>query len=113
MTTTTLEEIIAGPITTTDAQLTITMPNQKLPVGGHTFELKTEDDSGNVSQPVRVLVVVLDKEAPTAVLTVHTEDGQPAPNNSIPFGRGFILSGKRSVDLGGGRIVKYDWSMVD
>ncbi len=113
MTTKTLEEIIANPITTTDALLTITMPKKKLPVGGHTFELKTEDDSGNVSQPAHVLVVVLDKEAPTAVLTVHTEDGQPAPNNSILFGKSFILSGKRSIDLGGGRIVKYEWRMID
>jgi len=113
MTTKTLEEIITNPITTNDALLTITMPQKKLGVGGHTFELKAEDDSGNVSQPARVLVIVLDEEAPTAVLTVHTEDGQSAPNNSISYGKGFILSGQRSVDLGGGRIVKYHWTMID
>lgn len=113
MTTKTLEELIANPITTPDPKLVVTMPKKKLPVGGHNFELQTEDDSGNVSQPTRVLVIVIDDQAPTAVLTVHDEEGVPLPNNRLPYGKGFMLNGKRSVDFGGGKIVKYTWSLLD
>ncbi len=111
MTTKTLEDIRANPIKTTDATLTITMPNEKLKVGSHTFRLKVEDDSGNVSAPAKVLLIVLDSQAPTAVLTVSDDQGRPLDDNSIPFGRGFILNGKNSVDIGG-RIVSFTWEMV-
>ncbi len=113
MTTKTLEDIQANPVTTNDPKLVIQMPNGKLPVGGHSFQLEVEDDSGNVSQPAQVMVIVIDDQAPTAVLTVYDEEGRPLPNNRLPFGKGFILSGKRSVDVGGGKIVKYTWSLVD
>ena len=71
------------------------------------------DDSGNVSAPAQVMLIVLDTQAPTAVLTLNDEQGRPLPNNSIAFGRGFILNGKKSVDVGGGNIVSYTWSLVD
>lgn len=113
MTTKTLEEIRSNPIKTNDATLTISMPNKKLSVGSHTFQLQVEDDSSNVSAPAQVVLVVLDTQAPTAVLTLSDADGGPLANNSVSFGQGFILNGKRSVDLGGGKIVKYTWTLMD
>ena len=114
MTTKTISELIAGPVSTTDSNLVVQMANDaKLPVGGHHFELKVEDDSGNVSQPARIMVIVIDDQAPAAVLSLRGEDGRPVQGNQIPYGQGFILDGKRSVDLGGGKIVKYIWSLVD
>jgi hypothetical protein len=113
MTAKTLEEIRSNPIKTNDATLTISMPNEKLGVGSHTFQLEVEDDSNNVSAPAQVMLIVLDTQAPTAVLTVSDEQGRALPNNSISFGQGFILNGRRSVDLGGGNIVKYTWTLME
>jgi hypothetical protein len=112
MTTKTLEEIRANPIKTNDSNLTITMPDDKLEVGRHTFQLQVVDDSGNVSEPATVMLIVLDTQAPTAVLTVTDADGRPLPDNRISFGEGFILDGKRSADIGG-RIVSFTWTLVD
>ncbi len=109
----TLEEIIANPIKRNDSQLVIEMPDQKLPVGGHTFQLQVEDDSQNVSAPAQVLVIVVDTQAPTAVVTLAGPDGRPVPDNRIPFGSSFILNGKNSVDVGGGRIVSYTWTLLE
>ena len=113
MTTKTLEDIRANPIKTDDYTLTIQMPNEKLKIGGHTFQLVVADDSGNISAPAKVMLIVIDTEAPTAVLTVTDEQGRPLDNNRIAFGKNFTLYGKQSVDSGGGRIVSYTWSLVD
>jgi len=113
MTTKTLEDIRANPIKTDDATLTIQMPNDKLKVGGHTFQLVVADDSGNVSVPATVTLVVVDTQAPTAVLTVTDEQGRALEGNRISFGAGFVLNGKKSVDVGGGKIVSFTWALVD
>ena len=113
MTTKTLEDIIANPIKTNDPALTIQMPNQKLKVGGHTFQLVVADNSGNISVPATVMLIVVDNQAPTAVLTVTNEVGSPLDGNRIPFGSNFTLNGKKSVDVGGGNIVSYTWTLVD
>lgn len=112
MTIKTLEEIRANPIKTDDATLTIQMPNERLRVGGHTFQLVVTDDSGNVSAPATVLLIVVDTEAPTAVLTLSDEEGRPLEGNRIAFGSGFMLNGRRSVDIGGS-IVSFNWTLVD
>ena len=112
MTTKKLEEIMSGPIKTDDATLTIQMPGEKLKIGGHTFQLLVTDDSGNVSVPATVTLIVVDTQAPTAVVTVSDEQGRPLEANRLAFGNGFILNGKRSVDIGG-NIVSYTWSLVD
>lgn len=113
MTTKTLEDIRTGPIKTDDATLTIQMPNDKLKLGGHTFQLVVADDSGNVSAPTTVLLIVIDTQAPTAVLTLNDEQGRPLEGNRIAFGSGFILNGKRSIDVGGGNIVSFTWTLVE
>ena len=77
--------------------------NKPLPVGRHTFELEVQDDSGNRSKPMRAQILVMDQTAPTAVID--------APQ-IVPFGQGFTLSGRRSVDAGGGKVVRYIWTYL-
>lgn len=112
MSTIKLEEILANPVKTEDAVLTVQMPGEKLKVGKHTFQLQVTDDAGNVSAPATVLVIVVDNQAPTAVVMARDEAGNILESGRIGFGSGFILDGKRSVDIGG-RIVSYEWTMVD
>ncbi len=113
MTTKTLEQIKADAIKTNDATLHIQMPGDKLEVGSHTFRLQVEDNTGNVSQPVEVRLIVVDGQAPTAVLSVTDEQGQLLQNNQIGFGKSFILNGTDSVNLGDGNIVSYTWMLVE
>jgi PKD repeat protein len=63
------------------------------------------DDSGNQSAPntVQVLVQAPDTEAPTAVLDV--------PATLEAGTRELVVSGARSFDTGGGRIVEYRWTL--
>jgi hypothetical protein len=111
MTTVALEEITANPIKTPDATLTVQMPREKLAVGSHTFQLQVVDDSGNVSVPAQVMLIVVDTQAPTAVLVATDENGRALPDNRISFGSNFILNGSRSVDIGG-KITTYVWTLV-
>ena len=107
-----LEKLLAAQsVETADTDLVIKMPNKKLPVGQHRFNLKVVDDSGNQSSAAQITVIVIDSSAPTAVLDLLDAQGGPASNNRIPFGAGFILSGRRSADIGGS-IVKYIWEVV-
>jgi len=87
-----------------DSDLSITVdPSRPLPVGAQTFQLEVVDDSGNRSQPTQVRVIVLDDQAPTAVIS--------APR-TVPFGQSFTLSGRQSVDAGGGTITRYIWTLL-
>ena len=78
-------------------------PDRPLAVGRHAFRLIVEDDSGNISDASDVVVIVRDAEKPTAVLD--------APE-AVNFGRPIPLSGRRSSDVGGGRIVRFRWTML-
>jgi len=112
MTDITLEEFLANTkVETADSQLVIQMPSQKLAVGQHRFNLTVEDDSGNVSNAAQITVIVMDTTAPTAVLDLQDEQGRIVTDGRIAFGSGFILSGKRSVDIGG-TVSKYIWEVV-
>lgn len=75
-----------------------------LKVGRHIFRLEVEDDTGNRSKPDNVVVFVADTEAPTAVL---------AAPKSVPFGQSFNISGERSFDAGGGKVVNWIFTLVD
>ena len=112
MATVKLEDIKANPVKSADSTLTVEMTGEKLSVGSHTFELQVQDDSGNVSAPARVTIIVVDTQAPTAVLELLDAQGRPADGNRIPFGASFILSGKKSVDVGGGSIARYTWTLL-
>jgi hypothetical protein len=112
MTDVTLEELLATTtVETADSQLVIQMPSQKLAVGQHRFNLTVEDDSGNQSSVAQITVIVVDSTAPTAVLDLQDEQGRIVTDGRIAFGSGFILSGKRSVDIGG-TVSKYIWEVA-
>lgn len=83
-------------------EVTITA-NSPLPFGRHRFRLIVIDNSGNESKPDEAVVIVADTEAPTAVLT--------APS-TVAFGTSFNLDGRRSIDAGGGQIVRYRWTYL-
>lgn len=77
--------------------------SQPLPVGRHRFQLVVVDDSDNVSRPDEVVIIIADQSAPTAVIR--------APG-TVAFGNSFTLDGGASFDVGGGRIVRWDWTYV-
>lgn len=81
------------PIETDQSNVTVEVDQANpLRTGRHKFELVVTDDSGNLSEPATLVVIVADRERPTAVL-----DGPDVVN----FSRSFELSGKRSFDIGG------------
>jgi hypothetical protein len=67
-------------------------PAAPLARGRNLFQLEVTDDSGNVSQPDQIVVIVADRESPTAVLR--------GPQ-VVDFGKSFQLSGDKSFDIGG------------
>lgn len=112
MTDITLEKLLeTSKVETTDSQLVIQMPEKKLAVGKHSFNLTVEDDSGNSSTPALITVIVVDSTAPTAVLDVHDEQGRLISDGRVSFGSGFMLNGKRSADIGG-TLAKFIWEVV-
>jgi hypothetical protein len=86
--------------------------NNPLPVGLNRFQLVVVDDAGNASTPFPVSVIVKDLERPTAVLEVSDKTGAPV-DNVVPFGASFFLSGARSSDLAPGKIVEYQFTLLD
>ena len=93
------------PVPSTNPVVEVTIPaSNPLRVGRHVFRLEVEDDSGNRSKPDTVVVIVADQEAPTAVLV--------APR-SVPFGQSFNLSGEKSFDAGGGKVVNWIFTLVE
>ena len=76
-----------------------------LPFGSHTFQLVVEDDAKNVSEPKTITIIIADTERPTAVIFSD-------PQSPIPFGKSFRLVSK-SVDAGGGQIVKHTWTLLE
>ena len=93
------------PVETDQATVEVTVDaDNLLPVGVHTFQLVVSDDSGNLSQPALVEIVVRDTQAPTAVI-----DGP----RLVEFGSSFALSGARSSDPAPGRVVRFTWTLVD
>ena len=93
------------PIVTDQPTVQVTVDaNNTLAVGTHTFELIVTDDSGNVSKPARVEIVVRDTQAPTAVIDAPSQ---------VEFGNPFDLSGVRSSDPAPGRVVSFTWTLVD
>lgn len=67
-------------------------PQNPLARGRHKFQLEVVDDSGNVSLPDVVEVIVADRERPTAVI---------AGPQIADLGKGFELDGSKSFDIGG------------
>lgn len=92
------------PIETKESLIEVTVSEKRpLKVGRHVFQLVVVDDSGNKSKPDTIEVIVADSEAPTAVLS--------APK-LVPIGKSFELDGSKSMDVGGGTVVVYEWSYL-
>lgn len=97
--------VIGTAIETTDPTIEVTVdPNNPLPVGRHSFQLAVADDSGNVSLPDTVIVIVKDSLNPTAVVSAPPQ---------VEFGATFQLDGRKSSDVAPGKVVKYVWTMLD
>ena len=80
-------------------------PGTALAPGKHRFQLVVEDETGNLSQPAFVDVIVRDTVAPTAVIALV---GGVDPTFNQPF----ELDGSQSTDAGGGTVAKYRWTLV-
>jgi hypothetical protein len=100
------------PVVTQAPTLSVSMPAPVAP-GSYQFQLQVTDTSGNVSQPDIVTLIVVDNQAPTAVLSLADVNGVPLSGNQLPYGSGFILNGNRSFDVGGGSIAAYVWTSLD
>jgi chitodextrinase len=86
-----------------DTQLKIVVDAARpIATGVYQFQLQVVDDSGNVSQPSAVRVVVIDDQAPNAIID--------APDR-VTSGQSFTLSGRRSIDVGG-TIQRYIWTLI-
>lgn len=97
--------VIGTPIETNEPGIEVTVDaNNPLPVGRHRFQLAVADDSGNVSLPDIVEVIVRDSINPTAVLVAPPQ---------VEFGATFKLDGRKSSDVAPGKVVKYVWTMLD
>ena len=93
---------VTGPAP--DATLIITSdPNRPLAVGTYVFQLEVVDNAGNRSQPVLARIAVVDRQAPTAIISAPRE---------VPFNSEFTLSGAESRDVGGGTIATYVWTLM-
>ena len=90
-----------------DATLTVTndssVPNGAMKPGTYTFQLEVEDNSKNRSKPVTFQLTILDTQAPTAIISGL---------DKVEFGKDFVLSGAKSVDVGGGTIARYIWTRI-
>ena len=63
--------------------------------------------------PTAIDIIVRDTDRPTAVLDLVNADGAVITPTNVPFGRPFILSGKRSSDTGGGSVKEYRFTLID
>jgi len=108
-----IDQLREGFVKTADPVLKIEPGDNPLPVGSHVFQLTVEDDSGNVSAPATVSVIMLDTQAPTAVIEVRDSRGRTVPANRLSFGASFRLDARKSVDAGGGQITAYKWQLID
>jgi hypothetical protein len=88
--------------TSPDATLIITS-DRPLQIGTYVFQLEVVDTAGNRSQPVLARVAVVDRTAPTAIISAPRE---------VPFNTEFTLSGIESRDAGGGTIAQYIWTLL-
>lgn len=101
-------------VTSEDALLEVLASVQTpLPTGKHVFQLTVTDDSGNLSEPALITIIVRDTARPTAVIDFVDPRGgtHPEPTVEVPFGSKFGLSGKRSSDIGG-QVKNFNWQLM-
>ncbi|MGE0222013.1 MAG: hypothetical protein AB7F35_05045 [Acetobacteraceae bacterium] len=101
------------PVIQTDPMVKVEVSRDNpLPIGPNRFRLVVVDDDGKSSEPTFLEVIVLAPTDPTAVLDVVNEDGKRI-EPQVPFGQTFILSGGRSSDVEPGKVVEYQFTLVD
>ena len=101
------------PIVQADPMVKVEVSRENpLPVGPHRFQLVVVDDAGNPSEPTFLEVIVLAPTDPTAVLDVVDESGTRV-EATVPYGQTFILSGVRSSDVEPGKVVEYQFTLVE
>jgi len=91
----------SGADPTIDVQIDSTAP---LSIGAHRLQLIVEDDSGNKSDPAFADIFVKSNVKPNAHITPL--------QLSAEFGKPFTISGKESTAGPGGKITKYNWTLV-
>jgi hypothetical protein len=100
------------PIRLQDSDVEVDAGGTGLGAGAHRFSLTVTDDSGNESSPAVIDVIIRDDKRPTAVLDLRDADGRRI-DPVVAAGQNFILSGARSADLPPGRIVSYQFTLLD
>jgi hypothetical protein len=85
---------------------------EPLPLGLNRFQLVVIDDAGNASAPITLDVIVRDTERPTAILEIVDGGGQ-AVDATVPFGKGFFLTGIKSKDTPPGKIKEYQFTLLE
>jgi len=101
-----------APISQSDPLIRVDLtPTSALGVGAHKFQLVVVDNSGNASAPATIDVIIKDTLAPTAVLDVTDATGKRV-DPIVSFGSSFFLSGARSIDAGGGKVVEYRFTLI-
>lgn len=101
------------PVSQPDAVVKVEIARgEPLPIGANRFRLTVVDDDGVESEPTFLEVIVQAPEAPTAVLDL-VDDNRGRLDPTVPFGKGFILSGERSSDVPPGKVVEYRFTLVD
>ncbi|MCA1568394.1 MAG: hypothetical protein LC803_22650 [Acidobacteria bacterium] len=97
--------VIGTPIETRESGVEVTVdPQSPLPIGRHRFQLVVGDDSGNLSLPDTVEIIVRDTTNPTAVIRAPAQ---------VESGKSFTLDGRASSDVPPGRVVKFIWTMLE
>lgn len=101
------------PVVQTDPLVKVEIPAANpLPVGVNRFRLVVVDNEGNASDPTILEVIVKAPQIPTAVLDV-VDGNQKRIDPVVPVGKSFILSGARSSDVDPGRVVEYQFTLID
>jgi len=101
------------PVAQPDPQVKVDVTAaQPLPLGVNRFRLTVVDDAGNESAPAFLDIIVRDKQAPTAVLTLVDANGTAITPAEVPFGTSFIISGAKSSDVAPGKVVEYRFTLI-
>jgi hypothetical protein len=83
-----------------------------LPAGKYRFRLVVVDNETNESDPAFIDIIIRDKGRPTAILDIVNADRAPV-EAEVPVGASFFLSGERSSDPDPGKVVSYQFTLID
>lgn len=97
--------VVGTPVESAEPSVEFTVdPAAPLASGRHRVQLVVVDDSGNQSLPDTVEFIVRDTTNPTAVLDLPRQ---------VELGTSFILDGRRSSDVPPGRVVRWNFTLLE